>query len=86
LSNKDLPNEISKDEVWNVIEYANSLYSGLKGYNMPYISDFYDAQQDNKLLVDLNNNPQIPTLDNLKVLLLILRIAVSNYKDILNLC
>lgn len=74
MSNKDLPNEISKDEVWNVIEYANSLYSGLKGYNMPYISDFYDAQQDNKLLVDLNNNPQIPTLDNLKS-------AIANFKN-----
>ena len=68
---QDLPNEISKDEVWNVINYANALYGQLQGF----VSDeaFYNPISDNKLLVETNNNPKIPTsLDELKK-------AIANY-------
>lgn len=67
-----MESEITKEEVWNVIEYADSLYRGLKGLAL---SDdtYYNSQLDNKLLIDLNNNPQIPTLTSL-------RESIANYK------
>lgn len=59
--------KISKDEVWNVLEYANALYTSQLGY-------FYDTQQEYKTLVDLNNNPQIPDRE-------LLRKAIASYKQ-----
>lgn len=59
--------KISKDEVWNVLEYANALYTSQLGY-------FYDTQQEYRTLVDLNNNPQIPDRE-------LLRKAIASYKQ-----
>lgn len=69
--NQDIE-KISKEEVWNVLEFATGLYSQLKGF--AYDFDYYNSQSENKLLVSLNNNPQIPTQQSLKD-------ALANYKD-----
>lgn len=62
--------ELSQDEVWNVMDFYAGLYGQLKGMqNIPY-----DAQMENSNLIDLNNNPRIPTYEAL-------RNAIVNYKD-----
>lgn len=63
--------QISKEEVWNVLDYANSLYTQIKGFNLS--ADYYDPLQENQLLVELNNNPQVPSYDSL-------RNALATYK------
>lgn len=64
---------ISKEEVWNVVEFANALYRGFSGLG---INDFiYDPKQQNELLVDANNNPKVPTS------MQDLRNAIVNYVD-----
>lgn len=63
---------ISKDEVWNVIEFAEALYRGFKGLDTSY---FYNPMQQNELLVDADNNPKVPnSLSELKQ-------AIVNYVD-----
>lgn len=64
-----LVQESTVDEVWNVLDFITGVYGDLKGYNMPY-----DARMENSNLVDLNNNPKIPTYETL-------RQAIVNYKD-----
>lgn len=62
--------KISEQEVWNVVEYAEALYRGLKGLS---IDEYYNTQTENRTLVGLNNNPQVPTQDSI-------REAIANYK------
>lgn len=66
-------NSITQEEVWNVIDFCQSLYSNIKGFPNTTV-DYYNSQLENKTLIDLNNNPKIPTLDTL-------RNALANYKD-----
>lgn len=62
--------EITTQDVWNVMDFYAGLYGQLKGYNnIPY-----DATMENNNLIDLNNNPKIPSYDTL-------RQAIINYKD-----
>ena len=62
--------QLTVDEVWNVMDFYAGLYGQLKGMNnMPY-----DATLENSNLVDLNNNPKVPTYESL-------RSAIANYKN-----
>lgn len=61
---------ISKEEVWDVIQFANALYRGFSGFLDEYM---YDPKQQNELLVNANNNPKVPTS------LTELRDAIVNY-------
>jgi hypothetical protein len=54
---------------WNMMDFYAGLYGQLKGFNMPY-----DAIVENNNLIDLNNNPKIPSYESL-------RNAIINYKD-----
>ncbi len=54
---------------WNMMDFFAGLYGQLKGYNMPY-----DATTENSNLIDLNNNPKVPSYESL-------RNAIINYKD-----
>lgn len=72
MSELENKTEISKEEVWNVIEFANALYNGFAGLNN---TDYflYNTQQQNELLKDIDNNPKIPrSLDEIKH-------AIANY-------
>ena len=60
--------QLSRSQVFDVAKYIDSLYGAFKGNN------YYDAQMENRNLVDLNNNPKIPSYD-------ILRQAIANYKN-----
>lgn len=62
--------ELKKEEVVEFIDYTAELFSQLK--NGTYLP-FYDSQIENQNLVDLNNNPQIPTQESI-------RGAIANYK------
>ena len=54
--------EITTQDVWNVMDFYAGLYGQLKGYNnIPY-----DATMENNNLIDLNNNPKIPSYDTLR--------------------
>ena len=58
------------EEVWNVMDFYAGLYGQLKSMqNMPY-----DATLENSNLIDLNNNPKVPTYESL-------RTAIANYKN-----
>ena len=62
--------EITKEEVWNVVEFAQALYKGFAG-----ISDYlvYNTEQKNQLLAETDNNPKIPkSLEEIKY-------AIANY-------
>ena len=62
---QELPSEISKEEVRDVIDFYNGLYRQFQGLDD---NAFYNPIQDNKLLIDTNNNPKIPkSLDELKM-------------------
>ena len=66
----DVIDEGSEQAVWNVLDFMAGVYGDLKGLNnIPY-----DARMENSNLVDLNNNPKIPTTETL-------RKAIVNYKD-----
>ena len=54
---------------WNMMDFYAGLYGQLKGFNMPY-----DAVIENNNLIDLNNNPKVPSYESL-------RNAIINYKD-----
>ena len=60
---------LSVQEVQNVMDFMTGLYGDLKGYNMPY-----DTRMENSNLIELNNNPKVPTNESL-------RQAIVNYKD-----
>ena len=62
---------ITRDEVWNVIDFMNALYSSAPLDKNNY---FYDTINEYKTLVDLNNNEQIPDRDSL-------RQAIATYKN-----
>lgn len=62
--------KISEQEVWNVLDYCTGLYTQIKGFMN---EEFYNTQLENKLLIDLNNNPKIPTQNSL-------REAIANFK------
>lgn len=66
-----LNNEISKQEVFNVLEIYNAFNSPIKG--IPNTYNYYNSQMENQNLIDLNNNPKIPTNESL-------RQAIANYK------
>lgn len=69
---KDTKNQelVSEQEVWDVLDFVSGLYSDLKGYNgIPY-----DSRMENNNLIDLNNNPKVPSQERL-------RNAIINYKD-----
>ena len=70
---EDVNLEVSSEQVqdfWNVMDFYAGLYGQLKGFNgIPY-----DATMENNNLIDLNNNPKIPSYDTL-------RQAIINYKD-----
>ena len=66
----DVIDEGSEQAVWNVLDFMAGVYGDLKGFNnIPY-----DARMENSNLIDLNNNPKIPTTETL-------RKAIVNYKD-----
>ena len=65
---EDKVEQLSRSQVFDVAKYIDSLYGAFKGNN------YYDAQMENRNLVDLNNNPKIPSYD-------ILRQAIANYKN-----
>ena len=68
---KDLEvSELSRSQVFDVASYMDALYGATRGINYA----FYDSQIENKNLIDLNNNPKIPTYDTL-------RKTVANYKN-----
>jgi len=52
---KDKEDSMSKEEAWNVLEFAQSLYSGFSGYG------FYNPWTQNQNLVSLNNDSLVPT-------------------------
>lgn len=70
---QNLPDEISKEEVWNVLEYANALYGQFRGADNALLN-WYNPDLERKNLVDLNNNPLVPTLGDIKK-------AIANYKN-----
>lgn len=70
-TNKPKPKEqeLTREQAINLVDFMGALYGDLKGFNMPY-----DANIQNDNLIDLNNNPQIPTYSKL-------RTAIASYKD-----
>lgn len=47
---EDIPQKIEQNDVWNVLEFVNSLNNGLRGYG------YYTPQIQNSNQLDLNNN------------------------------
>jgi hypothetical protein len=70
LDNEELQVEkLSRQQVFDVTRYLDGFYGSNFGHNY----GFYDSQLENKNLIGLNNNPKIPTYENLKK-------AVANYE------
>lgn len=62
--------QLSRSQVFDVTAYMDALYNVGKGRNF----GFYDSQFENINLIDLNNNPKVPTYENL-------RKTIANYKN-----
>ena len=56
---------------WNPVDFAIGLYGAIKGFDK---DGYFDSNLANKNLIDLNNNPKVPTAETLKQ-------AIINYKD-----
>lgn len=59
---------LTEDQVYNVLEFCQSLYGANK------FSQYYSSDLANKELLNLNNNPKIPTYQNIEQ-------ALKNYKN-----
>jgi hypothetical protein len=66
-----LSENLKEEQVWDVLAFYNALYGQAKGLGG---LDYYSSQIENKNLIDLNNNPRVPSYDTL-------RSAISNYKN-----
>lgn len=60
--------QLSQSQVFNTVAYMDAFYGASRGIN------YYDSQLENKNLIDLNNNPMIPSYEAL-------RNAIANYKS-----
>lgn len=71
MSNEE---QLTREEVWNVLDFCTGLYSQIRGLGGTGFEEYYNSQQENKTLIDLNNNPQIPSRTSL-------RNAIASFKD-----
>jgi hypothetical protein len=67
LEEKEIEQELSRSQVFNTVAYIDALYGVGRGMN------YYDSQMENKNLIDLNNNPMIPSYESL-------RQSIANYQ------
>lgn len=56
---KENKEKLTEKQVWDVIEFSEALYNGINGYG------FYSPFTQNQNLIDINNDPLIPTYDKI---------------------
>jgi hypothetical protein len=70
----DSKQKMTEQETWNVLQFATSLYNGLSGYG------YYNPYTQQQNLIDLNNDPLVPTYEK------IIQSLKNNPYEAKNLC